>query len=168
MPNWKWVCLLGLVLCAACNSPRNASQSLTTERASAVDRDVRAFAATVAHDITQEGPAAWRRHFSDSPAFFLASEGQLQFPDSASATSGIENLTRIIKHIELKWGDLRVDPLTEQFAVVAAPWHEVTEDKDGKRLEESGYFTGVVESRNGRWQFRNAHWSVAAPSRRIP
>jgi predicted outer membrane lipoprotein len=168
MPNWKWAWLLGITLCVACGSHRNASRSLTTERAFAVDRDVRAFAATVAHDITQEGPAAWRRHFSDSPAFFMASEGQLQFPDSASATSGIQSLTRIIKHIELKWGDLRVDPLTEQFAVVAAPWHEIVEDEAGKKVEESGYFTGVAESRNGRWQFRDAHWSVATPSGRIP
>jgi hypothetical protein len=35
-------------------------------------------------------------------------------------------------------------------------------DPAGKRTEESGYFTGVVEYRGGRWEIRDAHWSVAA------
>ena len=51
---------------------------------------MRAFAQTVARDITSEGPAAWRRHFSDSPSFFMAAEGRLEFPDSAAASRGIQ------------------------------------------------------------------------------
>jgi hypothetical protein len=41
-------------------------------------------------------------YFSDSPSFFIAAEGRLQFPDSAAASRGIQDLTRIIKHIELR------------------------------------------------------------------
>jgi len=116
---------------------------------------------SVAHDVTQEGPAAWRKEFSDSPAFFMASEGRVVFPDSASATAGIPNLVRMIKSIDLRWGDdLRVDPLTPDLAMVGATYHEVRLDNEGKRLEESGYFTGLAELRAGRWQFRDAHWSV--------
>jgi hypothetical protein len=35
-------------------------------------------------------------------------------------------------------------------------------------VEESGFFTGTAEYRSGRWQFRNAHWSVAAPPPDVP
>jgi hypothetical protein len=138
---------------------------LTAARAAAVEDGVRAFARTVAHDVTEEGPAAWRRHFADSPSFFMAANGQLVFPDSAAATAGIQDLTRNFKHIELHWGDdLRVDPLTPDLAVVAASWREVLVSTAGRSMEETGFFTGTAERRDGRWQFRNAHWSVAVPA----
>jgi hypothetical protein len=165
MGAWQWVPLLLIVLGVACGSRRDLSsmsQSLTPARASAVERDVRAYASAVAHDVTQQGPAAWRRHFADSPSFFMASGGQLVFPDSASATKGIQNFARTIKHMELQWGeDLRVDPLTPELAVMAAPWREIRVDTAGNRVDESGFFTAIAEYRNGRWQFRNAHWSEA-------
>ena len=104
-------------------------QSLPAARAAAVENDVRAFMRAVAHDVTQDGPAAWRKHFADSPAFFMA---------------------------------VRVDPLAENFAVVGASYHEVRVDTAGKRVDEDGFFTGTAEKREGRWQFRNAHWSAAA------
>jgi hypothetical protein len=64
-----------------------------------------------------------------------------------------------------KWGNgLRVDPLTQDLAVIAAPWHEIMTLADGNRLDTSGYFTAVAESRNGRWLFRNVHWSTMPPA----
>jgi hypothetical protein len=93
----------------------------------------------------------------------MASEGKLVFPNRQAATRAIGELTQTIQHIELTWGDdLRVDPLTAEFAVVASSWHEVQSDKDGHKTTEDGFFTGLAERRNGQWQFRNAHWSVAA------
>lgn len=163
----KWGFLLVVMFCSACNT-RLVTPALSPERAAETDRQVKEFAATVANDVTQDGPAAWKKHFSESPAFFMASEGRLQFPDSASAITGIQELTRTIKHIELKWSDVRVDPLTPELAGMAAGWHEVTDLADGKRAESGGYFTGIAERRNGRWQFRNAHWSVAAATPAVP
>jgi hypothetical protein len=123
----------------------------------------------VAHDISQDGPSAWRKHFADSPAFFMAADGHLAFPDSASATAGIQGLTRALKHIELQWGnDLRVDPLTADLAVVAASYHEVLTGVTGQSLDTTGFFTATAEYRQGRWQFRNAHWSSAAPMPALP
>lgn len=58
----------------------------------------------MARDVTQEGPAAWRKHFADSPSFFMAAEGCLVFPNSQAATLAIQDLTRTIKYIELRWG----------------------------------------------------------------
>jgi len=168
MRNRKWAPVAIAFLCFSCNSQRFGSRALAPEGAAEVDREVKEFAAAVAHDVTQDGPAAWRRHFSDGPTFFMATEGKLQFPDSASATAGIQELTHTIKHIELKRSDVRVDPLTPELAGMAAGWHEVVELAEGKRVEQRGYFTGVVEHRNGRWQFRSAHWSVAAASGAVP
>jgi hypothetical protein len=116
--------------------------------------------ATVAHDVTHDGPTAWRKHFADSPAFFMVNDGQLAFPDSATATKGTEAFAATIKSIRLEWGsDLRVDPLTPKFAVVAVSFFEDQEQLTGRHVEERGYFTGVAEFREGRWQLRDAHWS---------
>jgi hypothetical protein len=167
MHSWLRVLLLVTVASAGCGSHHvvsSESQSLTAARTAAVDESVRSFARAVAHDVTQEGPSAWRKHFADSPEFFMASEGHLVFANSASATTGIQDLTHTIKQIELRWGDdLRVDPLTPDLAVVAASYREVLVSTEGRRVEEAGFFTGIAQHQDGRWQFRNAHWSVAAP-----
>jgi hypothetical protein len=159
MTAWKCaICLAAL--CTACNSQRLGSPAIAPEREAAIRQEVQQFAATVARDVTQEGPAAWRKHFSEGPEFFMASEGHLQFPNSAAAIAGIQELTRTIKHIELQFSDVRVDPLTPELAVMGASWHEVAVLAEGKRVEDAGYFTGIVELRKGHWQFRDAHWSV--------
>ena len=159
--------VLALFLLAGCRHHHSFSgerEALTAGRAEAVTAEVRGFMQGVAADVTRDGPTAWRREFADTPAFFMADEGHLIFADSASATAGIQKLPAMIKTIELRWGDdLRVDPLTRDFAVVGTTYHETRVDPAGKRTEESGYFTGVVEYRNGRWEIRDAHWSVAAP-----
>ena len=159
----KWALILAAVLSAACGSRpavTSESLSLTPAQAAKVQLDVRAFAQVVAHDVTQDGPIAWRRHFSDGPSFFMAAEGNMAFPNSEAATSGLQEVARRIKHIELKWvDDLRVDPLTPDLAVFATPWHEVQVDAAGKQVDEAGFFTAIVEYRNGHWQFRDVHWS---------
>jgi hypothetical protein len=152
------------IACGTRHPVSDASESLTPARAIAVEDGVRAFTRTVAHDVTQDGPQAWRRHFADSPSFFMAAEGRLVFPNGAAATAAIQNLALTIKQIELRWGDdLRVDPLTNDLAVVATSYHEVRVSPTGLRVQEDGFFTGVAEYRAGRWKFRDVHWSVAVP-----
>jgi hypothetical protein len=166
MRPWIGILIFATVISAAAPSE---AQPLTPAKAAAVEKDVRAFAEAVAHGVTQEGPAAWRKYLSDAPSFFLASEGRMVFANGAAATAGIQDLVLTIKHIELQWGDdLRVDPLTPDFAVVASSYREVRVDPAGKRIEETGFFTGTAEHRDGRWQFRNAHWSVIAPAPAAP
>lgn len=141
------------------------SSSFTEARKAVVEKEVRQFADSVSRDITQLGPAAWEKHFADSPAFFMASEGKLVFPNRQAARQAIGELTHTIQHIELTWGDdLRVDPLTPEFAIVASSWSEVQSDKEGHQTTENGFFTGLAQHHNGQWQFRNAHWSVTAPA----
>jgi len=158
---------LATLILAGCGTHPAApdqSQALTKARATSIDQGVRAFMQTVAQGVTQNGPSAWRTYFSDSPSFFMASEGRLVFADSASATTGIQNLVSTIKQIQLNWGDdLRVDPLAANRAVGGATYHEVRVDNAGKSVDEAGYFTGTVESQGGHWQFRDAHWSAVPP-----
>ena len=159
--------LLAALLFAGSNAHRSAlgaSHALTPEHATAVDSGVRAFMGDVAHDVTQDGPAAWRKYFADTPAFFMAVNGKIAFANSAEVTAGLPQVALVLKQVELKWGDdLRVDPLAPDLAVVAAPYHELQVWADGHRVEENGYFTGVAQYRDGRWQFRDAHWSAPVP-----
>jgi len=156
------VTLVGYFPCAAGASH---SRSLTPDGASSVDQAVRAFMQTVSHSVTQDGPMAWIKYFDASPAFFMAVNGQMAFPNTAAAQEGTRKFAQTIRHIELMWGDdLRVDPLTNEFAVVAVSWHEIQVDTAGHSVTETGYFTGLVEYREGRWQFRDAHWSSPVSS----
>ncbi len=163
--------LLSVLAASGCG-PRAAPGQpppLTASQAASVQQQVRAFASAVAEDVTHNGPAAWGRHFADSPAFYMADEGQLVFPNRAAATAAIADLVKTVQHIELQWGqDVRVDVLTANLAGVASPYHEVRVDTAGRRVEERGFFTAVAELQNGRWQFRNAHWSVARPASAAP
>jgi hypothetical protein len=154
-----------LAACIPYAAGASNSHSVTPDGASSVDQAVRAFMRTVSHSVTQDGPMAWIRYFDASPAFFMAVNGQMAFPDSATAQEGTRKFSQNIRHIELKWGDdLRVDPLTNEFAVVAVSWSEIQVDTAGHSVTETGYFTGLAEYRDGRWQFRDAHWSSPVSS----
>lgn len=151
----------GLAACSAGTAGPAELQSLTPAGAAATDESARTFMHTVAHDVTQEGPIAWLKFFNTGPEFFMAVNGQLAFPSPAAAKEGTQNFARTINRIELTWGDdLRVDALTAELAVVATSWREIQVDKAGHRSEETGYFTGLAEHREGRWRFRDAHWSA--------
>jgi len=155
--------LLSLLLCGGCvvMGPR-------TDLA-AVKNDVQMFARSVADGVTKDGPKAWQNYFENSPTFFMVVDGRMEFQDGAAVQAAMPKLTEAIKKIELKWGEpLRVDALTEDLAIMAAPWHELVTLADGKALDNSGYFTALIEKHDGHWQFRNAHWSTTpsqAPAR---
>lgn len=150
-----------LAACAPCGAGASHSYSLTPDETAAVDEAVHTFMQTVAHSVTQDGPLAWIKYFDASPAFFMAVNGQMSFPNAAAAEEGTRKFAQTIRRIELKWGDdLRVDPLTNEFATVAASWRETIVDGAGRSVTETGYFTGLAEYRKGHWQFRNAHWSA--------
>jgi hypothetical protein len=165
-PRWPTRALLLVAgLAAACSRQEPKEEALTAAQAAPVQSAVSAYLHTVAADVTREGPIAWRRHFSLGPGFFMAVDGRLAFPDGATAATAIQELTRTLPHIELRWGDdIRVDALTPRLAGVATSYNEVTVNAAGQRSEASGYFTGVVENRDGRWRFLNAHWSSLQPT----
>lgn len=172
MRIYHWILLASVAASAGCRThPGSAidQPSLTPSQKIAVESSVRSFASTVAHDVTQEGPAAWSKFFLNSPSFFMASEGRLRFATGQDAAAAIQGLTGIIKHIDLRWGDdLRVDVLTPDLAAVGASYSEFRIEAEGHQVNEAGYFTGVAQFVNGRWQFRNAHWSVLVPPAKVP
>jgi hypothetical protein len=150
--------------CHGLNAPLENSQQVTDSRAPAVSSGVRAWMQSVAGDVTQTGPTAWLKYFDDSPAFFMANNGQMAFSNSAAAQDGTKKFATTISHIELKWGDdIRVNVLTPEFVSIGAPWHEVQVDLAGHRVEEGGYFTATAQNKGGRWVFRDAHWSMPLP-----
>ncbi|HET8922168.1 MAG TPA: hypothetical protein VFN26_04140 [Candidatus Acidoferrum sp.] len=103
-----WVLLIPVVTSTVCQMRGDSAanfQSLTPARRAAIESDVRRFVLAVAHDVTQEGPLAWRTHFSDNPSFFMAVNGQLAFPNGQAAAQAIPEIARQFKHIELRWGD---------------------------------------------------------------
>ena len=160
----RCVVILSAILAAGCHRDRT-SALLTTDQSTAVTNGVRTFAAAVSEDVTKRGPLAWSDHFATTPNFFMAAEGHLVFANGDAAMRGIKDLPSTIAHLELRWGEpMLVDPLTPTLAMMAAPYHEVQVDPAGHRVEENGYFTGLAELGHAGWKFRNAHWSVIAPT----
>jgi hypothetical protein len=142
----------------------SAADVLPPDVAAHVEREVRQFMQAVAADVTTHGPTVWQTHFSDTPAFFMVVNGQMQFASSAAASSAIAALPKTIQQIGLKWGDdLRVDPLTAIYAVVATSYAEKLVGPDGATRYDRGYFTAVAEAQAGHWTFRDAHWSSVPP-----
>jgi hypothetical protein len=163
------VCLLlmAIVFTAGvpCIGSANNSHSLPPDEAVVVDRAVRAFMQDVSHSVTRDGPLAWLKYFDASPAFFMAVNGKMVFPNADAARDGTRTFAQTIRQIELKWGDdLRVDPLTNEFAIVAASWRETQVDNVGHSCTTTGYFTGLAVHCDGHWQFRDAHWSEPVSS----
>jgi hypothetical protein len=50
----------------------------------------------------------------------MASGGQMIFPSHDSATKFIKELVKQIQKIELRWSNIRVNPMSNKFANVAA------------------------------------------------
>jgi hypothetical protein len=151
--------------CVPCTAGASHFHPVNPDGSSAVDQAVRAFMQTVSHTVTVDGPMAWIKYFDASPAFFMAVNGQMAFPNAAAAQEGTRKFAQTIRHIELKWGDdLRVDLLTNELAVVAVSWREIQVDTAGHSVTETGYFTGLAQYREGGWQFRDAHWSSPVSS----
>jgi hypothetical protein len=158
-----WLIPLAALALAGCHGRAHsrASPALTEQERLEITGDVRVFALEVAQDVTLRGPSAWAAHFSKEPEFFMASQGSLQFANGGAAVQGIDELTHTVKRVELRFGDdLRVDPLTQDYAVVASSFTEVLTDSADHETAVSGYFTAVAEHRGGQWVLRNAHWSL--------
>src|ERR1700730_888683 len=102
-----------LAACILCAAGASHPHSVTPDGASSVDQAVGGFTQPVSHSVTQYGPTAWIKYFDASPAFFMAVNGQMAFPNAAAAQEGTRTFAQTIRHIELKWGDdVRLDPLT--------------------------------------------------------
>jgi hypothetical protein len=141
----------------------NNKETYTTRQLAAVRDSVQIMTQSIARDISRKGPAAWLKYFENTSDFFMASEGQLVFPNYDSATNFVKSiLVKSISKIELRWNNIHIDPLNIKLAGISANFHENITDHEGKKIAEDGYFTGIAEQTSQGWQLRNAHWSVRA------
>jgi hypothetical protein len=154
MSGSRRVSLFVLLLAgAACQSPRATPSGATGEAG------VRAMLAALQVDLEREGPAGWMAYFAEDPAFFMASEGRLLFPDRAAAAEMVAAFDPRVAHMQLWLDDVRVELLDARRAVVAAAYREVILDVDEHETPMRGYLTALVELVDGAWRFRNLHWS---------
>jgi hypothetical protein len=142
--------LLGLVL--ACSDRASTRPPMAQQVQDFVDR--------VTSDLSQDGPAAWLRHFEDGPDFFMASDGRLIFPDRSVADTFVASLGTRIRTMELRFQHLRVDSLDANRALLAANFDEALTDTAGVALRFSGYLTAIAERQDAGWKLRNLHWSL--------
>lgn len=159
---FKWIrsSLIALMLyvLASCN---HESVSLTSKEFLEIKRNVSLTADSISKNVSDKGPAAWLQYFERTPQFFMASEGQLAFPNNEAAkTFIINNLVKSIRKIELHWSNIHIDPLTDKFANMAANFHEEIVDSSGKISAMNGYFTAVMHRTAQGWKLHNMHWSI--------
>jgi hypothetical protein len=150
--------LAGALALAACVRIDRAS---TTE---SMKQGVTALTDSIAADLRKEGPSAWLRYFEQTSGFFMASDGAMAFPSNDSATKAVRNIALVLKHLDLRWGALRIDSLTPGMAQLGAPFDETMIDSAGKEVKISGYFTAIAQRGEAGWKLRNAHWSIAHPA----
>jgi hypothetical protein len=162
LPIKYWILLLPAIsLVMSCQSNRT---KLSVTETALVKDSVTLLTANIARDISGKGPVAWLKYFENSPDFFMASDGQLALQGYNSAKTFIlKTLVESIPDIKLKWGRLKIDPLTNDLASVGADFHEDLIDASGKTLSFDGYFTGLAHFDGHNWKLRNLHWSIKAP-----
>ena len=149
--------LPGLLL--SCSSQK--ASSLSTNEAIAVKDSVQLLANNTAKDISTKGPIAWLSYFEDSPDFFMASDGVIAFRDYHSGEVFIKDtLIKQIPRINLKWANIRIDPLTPQLATLAADFHEDLTITGDKMVPVEGYFTATAHQTSKGWKYLNVHWSI--------
>src|SRR5271167_926992 len=91
--------VIAFAACIPCRAGAGDSHSVTPDEAVAVGRAVRAFMQTVSHSVTQDGPLVWIKYFDASPAFFMAVNGQVAFPNAAAAQEGTRKFAQTIRQI---------------------------------------------------------------------
>ncbi|MGA7161378.1 MAG: hypothetical protein WBZ48_10275 [Bacteroidota bacterium] len=119
------------------------------------------MADAIVRDLHNDGPNAWLHYFSRSQQFFMASNGQLVFPNNDSATIFVHEFSKKIRRVDLTWNDVRIDSLAPNLAVLAASFSEIQTSITGEQVAPAGYFTGIVEYTPSGWKLRDAHWSMS-------
>ena len=154
-----YLVLFSFIFCfiSACN---NNTKSLSPKDRSIVQDSVQLMTESIAKNISHEGPVVWLRYFENSPGFFMASDGQLVFPNIDTAKNFINNiLIKAMPEIQLRWSNIRIDPLAINLASISAVYHEDISDSTGKMTPHDGYFTAIAHQTAQGWKLLNAHWS---------
>ena len=142
------------------SSCSNKTESFTPKERLLVKDSVQFMVNSITKDLSHKGPIAWLTYFENTPDFFMASNGQLEFPNIDTAKSFVTNtLIKIIPKIELRWSNVQITALTNKFASISAIYHEDITDSSGKTTPYDGYFTAIAHQSSDGWKLHNAHWS---------
>ncbi|MCB9878000.1 MAG: nuclear transport factor 2 family protein [Planctomycetes bacterium] len=150
-----------LILLAACATTPPADLGPTTR--AAIDQDVRRLLDTIALDLAQTGPTGWLPHFLPGDEFFMVVDGRVVFADFAEAEASCRELATTIGSMQLRWAEVRVQPLAPGLATFAAGYDEDLQQHAGGQLHYQGHVTGVAVRAGARWRLQSLHWSSPAP-----
>src|SRR5471030_1507458 len=126
-------------------SCKQNAATFTANDAATVKAGVQKLADSTEKAMLHKGPLGWLDYFENSPDFFMASDGSLSFSDYNTADLFIKNtLVKQVTKINLKFIDLRIDPLSLQTATMGANFHEYMLYASGKSTEIDGYFTATA------------------------
>jgi hypothetical protein len=157
--NFKYwlLALPALAIIFSCNYSK---PQLTPDEIGHVQGKVNKLMNSIATDVSAKGPGVWLNYLQDTSYFFMADNGQLAFKDYKSATKFVQDtLVKSMPKVNLKWSNIRIDPLTDNIACVGAEYHEDVTDTAAKVSSLNGYFTATVVQVNDEWKLRNMHWS---------
>jgi SnoaL-like domain len=146
------------VLLARC---KPGPSKLSTAQIAAIDDSVSELASDISKAVSRQGPVAWLRYFSQSPDFYMASDGSLRLVGYSSARIFIlDTLVKQWVGIRLEWSGLRIDPSSPESAMMGASFREWLTDSSGRILAVQGYFTGWARKTDQGWKLAIAHWST--------
>jgi len=158
----NWLLILPAIAIVAFSCSYSKPQ-LTPDEISHVKEGVTQFTNNLAGDLTARGPIAWEDYIDTSANFFMADVGQLVLRSGPSAKIFIQDtLSKSITKINLKWSNMRIDPLSNTISAVGSDYHEDITNSSGITASYDGYFSGVVLFADGKWKLRDAHWSEIA------
>jgi hypothetical protein len=159
-------CTLMMIVFTGCTY---SNPQLIGVESSAVKDSVTQMAARISIDISTHGPAAWLNYFENSPGFFMASDGMLVFKDYKTAkTYTLDTVVKNFKKIDLSWKNLKIDPLTANYASLGADFHEDITLANGQSLSIGGYVTATAHFDGSKWRLRNMNWAIKAPEKPAP
>lgn len=154
-----WLLLLPFitVLSFSCNYSK---PQLTPSQIADVKKGVSQFSSNLAGDLSARGPIAWEDYIDTSANFFMADVGQLIFKSGPTAKVFIrDTLSKSISKIDLKWSNMRIDPLSEKIATIGSDYHEDITNSSGVSAAYDGYFSATVVLEDNKWKIRQAQWS---------
>ena len=118
--------------------------------------EVMGLMASVATALAADGPEAWLHHFAAGPGFYMASDGELVFPNRAAANRAVSEFAQTV-------ASMNIEPLGADLTMVATAYREAIDLVSGDELRFSGYLTALVARTDGGWKLRNLHWSSPLP-----
>jgi hypothetical protein len=158
----KYLAFFGMLLAMSC---KNNSQ-LTIEERKLVTDSVTRMSANISNDVSAKGPAAWLNYFENDPGFFMASGGMVAFRNYAVAKKyTLDTVSKNFKKISLELANMKVDPLTVNYASIGADFYEDIVMANGQSLSVGGYLTATAHFDGSKWRLRNLNWAIKPPEK---